>query len=400
MISVSHAIGHLRLGAGRYVVDLAMQQARNLNCSVSVLVSKDADGNWRTDPALVSELKLSGIPTVVVGDFFHRELAALRDAAAKISRQRPSGHPWLIHAHTAMAAVAGHWAGADAVVATCHGWDPNRPSAFNLQDALAYRLCAAITSPSAFWAGKVAQELGVPMPSVIPVGLDLARYPARKDSIRLGQPIKIVTVCELTPRKGVNVLIRAMPDVWERYESIELHILGDGDAAADLRSLAAQVDVSGKRIRFHGYHKNPYDALVHYDIFVLASRSDNLPVALIEALFARMPLVTTQVGGIPEIVDDGRFAMLVSPDSPAAITTGLLQILSKPDLALDLACKGEQFARTHFSVYATATALDGLYRRTLSPIITASPVPDAAKPPVGAAAGGSLQDSDAIQVLI
>jgi glycosyltransferase involved in cell wall biosynthesis len=366
IMNISHAIGHLRLGAGRYVVDTAVHQARCYGHSVNVLVSTDVDGNWRTDPALIEELKSHGIATSVTGDFFHRNLAGLRAAAAEMSLRRDSTCPWLVHAHTAMAAAAARWAGADAVVATCHGWDESRPEAFRLQDALAFRLCDAITSPSAFWAHKIELELGVLAPDVIPVGLDLARYPARNDESRGFLPPTIVTVCELTPRKGVDLLIRAMPLVWRRCEAAELHIIGDGDAAADLRGLAVQIDPSSRRVCFHGSMKHPYPELCRYGIFALASRSDNLPVALIEAMLARLPVVATEVGGIPEITGGGRYGVLVPPDSPDAMAAGLLGLLAAPGQALDTARSGEEFARERFSVDTAAGSLEQVYRAVLA----------------------------------
>ncbi len=399
MITVSHAIGHLRLGAGRYVVDTAVHQARSFGYSINVLVSTDAEGNWRSDPALIGELKASGIPTHVVGDFFHRDLASLREAAVGMSNARPWGGPWLAHAHTAMAAAVASWAGADSIVATCHGWDPGRPAPYNLQDALTYRLCDAITSPSAYWARKVAEEFGVPMPWVVPVGLNLNRYPARKDFGQASHTVKLVTVCELTPRKGVDVLIRALPGVWERHKNVEFHVIGDGVAAGDLRCLAAQVDPSGSRIRFLGPCENPYSKLASFDLFVLASRSDNLPVALIEALFARLPVVATRTGGVPEIVDNGRYGVLVPPDSPEAMTNGLLEVLAAPQQVLESAAKGEQFSRVRFNVETTAASLDKIYRQALSARVASSKTqrPSALRP--GAAGGGSSEVSYTAEVI-
>jgi len=389
-MNVSHAIGHLRLGAGRYVVDTAVFQARHYGYSVSVMVSSDAEGNWCTDPALVEELTDNGIITSVTGDFFHRNHAGLRAAAAAMSRSRAPGSPWLVHAHTAMAAAAAAWAGADAVVATCHGWDPGRPDACNLQDALALRSCAAVTSPSAYWSRKVELELGVPAPDVIPVGLNLDRFPVRQDRSRVFPPAKIVTVCELTSRKGVDLLIRAMTSVRQCHEDTELHIIGDGDAAGDLRRLASQFDPSGRCIRFHGSMSHPYAELCHYDIFALASRSDNLPVALIEAMLARLPVVAADVGGIPEIVGNGRYGVLVPAESPDALAAGLLRLLDEPRRALDIARCGEEFARRRFSVQVTAGSLDRLYKLALADSAACRALQNPAAPRAGIANCGSL----------
>ncbi len=371
MLTISHMIGHLRLGAGRYVVDTAIEQHRRQGHLVNVLVSCDAEGNWRSDPALVEELEHHGIHTVTAGDFFHRDLPALRTAASTVVPPEDGRRPWLLHAHTAMAAAAGRWAGADAVVCTCHGWDLQRPGEFNLQDALALHLCDAVTSPSAFWARKIEQEFGIPSPSVIPVGLNLFRYPRLRRTGGAGAPCKIVTVCELTARKGVDLLIEAMPAIWQRRDDVELHIIGDGDAASDLRSLAGHLEHDRQRIHFHGPVAAPFERLQQFDLFALASRSDNLPVALIEAMLARLPLVTTAVGGIPELIEGGQCGILVDAGSASALAAGVLCLLADECRSSRLAQSGETFARDRFNIETTAAMLERLYEKTLCRITRA-----------------------------
>jgi hypothetical protein len=121
---------------------------------VVVGMADDAEGNWRSEARLIRELDAAGVRTLCVGDFFHRATPGLRDAAARVRAAAGSWESTVVHAHAAMGVAVAHWAGAPAVVATCHGWSPDRPPAFDLQDALALSLADAIISPSTYWARR------------------------------------------------------------------------------------------------------------------------------------------------------------------------------------------------------------------------------------------------------
>jgi glycosyltransferase involved in cell wall biosynthesis len=363
-LGVVHMIGHLRLGAGRYIVDTAVEQARHFDQQVRVLVSPDAGGNWKTDPALVAELKSTGISVETAGDFFHRDLKVLLQTSYGLrDRWASDAGRFVVHAHSAMAAAAAHWAGAPVVVATCHGFDLQRPSEYDLQDALAYRLCNVVTTPSKYWAAKLTSEMAVADPPATPVGLNLGRYPRLK---RTGgnhnRPLRIVTVCELTKRKGVDLLIGAMPEIWNHFPDIELHIIGDGDAAPELREQALALGNGSSKVNFHGFVVNPYLQLVDYDLFSLASRSDNLPVGIIEAMLARLPIVATEVGGIPEMVLEGHCGRLARPDCARALAEALVTMIKNGRGGMDrMGAAGESFARIHFSIEKTVAHLQGVY---------------------------------------
>lgn len=364
-LGVVHMIGHLRLGAGRYIVDTAVEQKSQFDQQVRILVSPDAGGNWKTDPALVAELESAGISVETAGDFFHRELKDLLRISSSLRDRWASDRGQLVvHAHSAMAAAVAHWAGAAVVVATCHGFDLQRPPEYDLQDALAYRLCNVVTTPSNYWAAKLTSEMAIAEPFVTPVGLNLGRYPRLK---RTGgchkKPLRIVTVCELTRRKGVDLLISAMPEIWSHFPDIELHIIGDGDATPELREQARALGNGSSKVIFHGFVVNPYPQLIDYDLFSLASRSDNLPVGIIEAMLARLPIVATEVGGIPEMVLEGHCGRLARPDCARSLAEALHTMISSGRGEMHrMGAAGESFARNHFSIEKTVADLQGVYR--------------------------------------
>ena len=367
-MTVIHLIAQLRYGAGRYVVDTAIEQARGLKHNVLVCVSPDVDEFWCTDPKLVSELDEHGIPVRTIGNFFYRQTESIHKAGIYLRELKKSCRgAFVIHAHTAMAAAAGHWARPDGLIITCHGWSANRSSDIDLQDSLAYQLCDSVVTYSNHWADRLKQDMAGSDPQVVWMGLDLDRYRKAPDK-RFNEtaPVRIVTASELTSRKGVDLLLNAMPMLWKQVPNTELHIMGNGDAAERLQLQAKRIDPGLQRVHFHGTVAHPYDHLPEFDLFVLASRSDNLPVILLEAMLAKLPIVATEIGGIPELIAAAKCGAIVPPESAALLAEGMITAVKAGTQAMaSIGMKGESFVRDRLDVRKTAAELDVVYEEAL-----------------------------------
>jgi glycosyltransferase involved in cell wall biosynthesis len=364
IVRIIHLITHLRLGAGRAIVDLAMHQA-DAGSEVVVGMADDAEGNWRSDPRLIHELEQAGIRTLTLGDFFHRDARLLREAAARLRAAAGSWESTVVHAHAAMGVAAARWAGAPAVIATCHGWSPDRAAAFDLQDALAFSLADAIISPSAYWARRVAELSGASGARlhVIPNGVDLRDYPAVRRDSRGGNARRIACVGELTHRKGQDVLLDAMPLIWAHEPSAELHLFGDGDLADVIRARARALDPDGRRVIVRGHVPRPYTELASFDVFCLPTRSDNQPLAIVEALLAGVPVVATDVGGIPEMITGPHAGAVVPPDAAAPLAEAVLRV-GKAQRPAAMTIRLE--AEATYSLTACAARTVAVYRTALS----------------------------------
>ena len=371
---IVHAIAQLRFGAGRYLVDTAVEQHRRHPGAVSVVIGDDGEEPWVSSPAQIAELEGHGIPVIRCGDLFHRDVRSLKAAAGRLRNLMERWTPdSVVHAHTAMTAVVARWAGAPIVVCSCHGWSPERPPAFDLQDALAFSMVDAVTTPSTHWARVLKERAGLDEVSLIPYGFDLARYPHRVPRPAMNRTLRVVCVGELTARKGPDVLLDAMALLWRRHPGVEVHFIGDGDAAALVRARARTLDPSASRVVFHGQVSAPYAMLGDFDLFALASRSDNQPVAIVEAMLAGLPVVSTDVGGIAELVESGQCGRVVPPDAPGPLADALSALI---DAGVEgraaTGARGERFARHTFDVRRHVTALDEIYRpvsrRTMSSV--------------------------------
>jgi glycosyltransferase involved in cell wall biosynthesis len=356
---ICHVTAHLRLGAGRAVVELARAQRRQ-GRSVLVAVASDVSDHWRSDRAMIAALEASGVTVATLGPWFSRDPIRMAEAAAQL-RSLIGGAPFVAHAHLAPAILIGRRAGASTVLATCHGWNPDRAASYDAQDSAAYRACDVATSPSRFWAERLAGAMGAPRVELVPYGLDLSVEPAgnaggNRDSSR------IVSVCELTHRKGVDVLLDAIGMLWRRVPSATLHVIGTGDAEAALRAQAARLDSHGRRITFEGWIRNPRARHADFALFCLASRSDNYPLALMDAMLSGLPVVATRVGGIPEAVEASGCGAVVPPGDPQRLAEAMERLLTDTGAAATAGARGRAYARSHFDVGAVAHTFARLYQ--------------------------------------
>jgi glycosyltransferase involved in cell wall biosynthesis len=226
-------------------------------------------------------------------------------------------------------------------------------------------LCDAVTSPSRFWADKLTAEMGAANVFVVPVGVDLRRFPPPPPppEIRQGS-IRIVSVGELTARKGPDILFDAVRRLSQRCPGLELHMMGDGDMAGELGRKAESCSFN---ITFHGFVRDPYASLSRYDVFCLASRSDNFPVAIIEAMLASLPIVATDVGGIPELVRNGECGILAGAESSVELSDALVRMIEAgSESRRRMGASGERYARTHFSIDRIVDQFEQVYRNAMT----------------------------------
>ncbi len=166
-------------------------------------------------------------------------------------------------------------------------------------------------------------------------GMDLAAFPYREPPPP-AEPARLLCIARLVPKKGHALLLQAVAALARRSWRLELGLVGDGPLRADLVGQVRTLGLDG-RVTFHG--PQPADAtqelLRDADLLVLASRvaadgdRDGLPVALVEAMAAGVPVVATKVSGIPELVDETT-GWLAPPDDPAGLAEAIADALEEP----------------------------------------------------------------------
>lgn len=182
----------------------------------------------------------------------------------------------------------------------------------------------------------------------------------------------ILFVGRLIDAKGVQYLIDALPLILERQPATLL-IVGDGPARASLEKKAKSTRVE-RYVQFVGPvpHKKIYEYFSVADVFVGPSIAipgewtEAQGNTFVEALFARVPVVASRVGGIPDSIIHERTGLLVDERSPDQIARAVLRIFSDAPLADSLKEAGYHHANRNFSRFASASKIDGVYRAVLA----------------------------------
>lgn len=164
--------------------------------------------------------------------------------------------------------------------------------------------------------------------------------------------------------KGYHVLLPAFRRVLSHNPSARLVLVGAGEQRVALGALAEQLGIAG-RTTFLGWRADVPRLLQALDLYVQPSLSEGLPMALLEASAAGLPIVATAVGGVPEIVMDGQTGLLVAPQDPEAMAEALVRLLSDPNLASTLSTNARDRARREFSAEAMAAKYMALYEELL-----------------------------------
>jgi glycosyltransferase involved in cell wall biosynthesis len=133
-----------------------------------------------------------------------------------------------------------------------------------------------------------------------------------------------------------------------RHMHWQLDLIGEGPLEEQLRLRSAQLGLDG-RIHFRGFSDNPATQLAAAQIFVLASRSEAFPYSILEAMRAGLPVVASNVGGIPEAVVEGRTGFLVPAGDPHVLADRLGRLIADPALRQQLGNSGRNRFLRHFT---------------------------------------------------
>jgi len=204
-------------------------------------------------------------------------------------------------------------------------------------------------------ARSVAKLLGVE-----PKSLRVIRNPVedvdRRHTSRAGGPPVIGALARLSPEKGIDLLVRALRDV----PDARAVVVGEGPERATLERLARELGVEA-RLELAGWDPQARDRLADFDVLALPSRSEGVPLALVEAMLAGVPVVAADVGSVHEVVLDGETGILVPADDPSALAAALRRVLDDAELRRHLTERGRALALELFAPASAASAFERLY---------------------------------------
>jgi glycosyltransferase involved in cell wall biosynthesis len=364
---VAHILSSFDLGGQeRMALDLAASQVRSGYRVSAVSLAPPPDG------PLAAEFRAAGA------------------AAERVPRPRPGVDPilvlrlarWLrrnavdlVHTHNRMAltygAPAARLAGLPAVH-TKHGKNPRAGLRLRAARVAARYLDAFVAvSPELGELARRRNEVEASRVLVIPNGIELGRFrpdPAARERVRAELSIApdawvVGTVGRIAVEKNQALLLRAMAPLLG--SGSHLVVVGDGPLLPSLSELARTLAVPGA-VHLVGARRDVPEVLNALDVFALTSDTEGLPLVILEAMATGLPVVSTDVGGIPDVVDDGETGFLVHPGDERALRERLSALQADSGRTRALGENARSRAVSRFSAERMQRDYIALYERVLS----------------------------------
>lgn len=322
---------------------------------------------------LTEEAECIGAKVVVCEEIIHpiRPWHDIR-AVAKLVRRLERLSPDLVHAHSSKAGLLARYACHKTrlpCLFTAHGW------AFSEGVPQLRRLIAWL-------AEKVCAGLGNTIVNVSTYDRDLALrcqvgHSSQHRVIHNGIPDLLQDTSPKTPKKTTPIIVMVARFSAQKNQAlliqafaklkppVNLCLIGGGPLKASCVELAQELGVV-ERIDFVGDSNQVNKLLAQADVFVLTTHYEGLPLTIIEAMRARLPVVANAVGGIPELIKDGVTGVLLHTPTPEAVADALKNLLDNPERAKQMGQRGRERYLRHFTEQQMLDKLDALYAEILA----------------------------------
>ena len=302
--------------------------------------------------SLIGELEALGVGCTRFGGGRGANPSWVRELRRFVRRHRID----VVHLHSPLVAAMARPAlrsmrHRPAVVYTEHNsWDCYKV-ATRFANAVTYALDDADLAVSAAAARSVVGRLKRNV-EVLTHGIDVrsvagrrAERTAKRAELGIGpDKIVVITVANLRHEKGYDVLLDAAVQAATKRPDLLFLSVGQGHLASEMEERRGRLGL-GDQFRFLGFRDDVHALLAAADVFCLASRNEGLPVALMEAYAVGLPVVTTSVGGLPEVVEDGGSGVLVDPDDPGALADAIVALAADEPRRRRLGCRAAELAR-------------------------------------------------------
>jgi len=260
-------------------------------------------------------------------------------------------------------------AGVPARIGSRRGLNTDRTRGLVTLQRFAYKCATKVVANSRASADQLRLE-HVPERriAVVPNGVDVGPFPPRTARAVLR---KVAAVANLRLLKGHDVLIDAAVEILERFPDARFEIVGEGPERQALAARAAAHGVA-HAVDFVGHRDDVSARLADADIFVHPSRHESFPNAVLEAMAAGLPIVASGVGGIVDLLEDGRTGWLVPPGEDEALASRVMHLMANPDEAARFGAAARETVLAGFSFDRMVAGFDDIY---LSELVRQGAVP-------------------------
>lgn len=199
--------------------------------------------------------------------------------------------------------------------------------------------------------------------TITPFGIDTSIF--RPVNVKTDNKKFIIGIVKTLSRiYGIDYLIRAFKIIKDRYEDVELHIAGKGEQEDELKSLCSRLDL-GNSVRFLGYLNNEYkvaETFNTFDIAVFPSLSESFGVAALEAQACGIPVIVTNVGGFPEVVQKGNTGLIIEKENVEEIASSIERLMNDENRRDSMSKVGRQFVVDNYDIRNHFKNVDSFYR--------------------------------------
>lgn len=339
--------------------------------------TKDEDGS------IEASLKNRNIPYAFYNDL-QREINLWKDIKAffQLYRFMNLGHFDIVHTHSSKAGFLGRWAargaGVQVIIHTPHGhifygyFSKLLTSIFIWIERLTARITDKIITLTdrgkeehlVFKIGRDDQYV------TIYSGIDISpkvshqelKAHLKKQWVLNNRDFIFGSVGRLDPIKGTSFLIDAMALVVKENPRAQLLLVGDGSQREKLQKQCAALGLQG-HVKFTGFQKDPAPFIEIMDVFVLASLNEGMGRVILEAMVYAKPVIATRVGGIPELIEDGKSGLLVDPQDDAALGAAMIRLAKDRPLRERMAREAKVKAGDKFDIERMVKDIENLYQK-------------------------------------
>jgi glycosyltransferase involved in cell wall biosynthesis len=328
-----------------------------------------------------------GVQPLAIPEMFGEASFRLRDLKAllKLYRILRVERPQIVHTHTAKAGflgrLAARMAGVPVIVHTYHGhvlngyYGPAKSWLLRMIE----RGLARITDRLVAVSDLVKEDLiayRVAPPdkiSVIPLGFDLEPFldcGSLKGEFRrelgLGPGDKLVGILgRIFPIKNHRLFLKSAAQISQQESSVHFVVVGDGILRSEMERYAQDLGIR-QRVFFTGWRRNLPRIYADLDLLVVSSNNEGTPVSAIEAMASGCPVVATRVGGLPDIIKDGKTGYLVPAKQPQSLATAILELIRDPQRARQMGRSAQLSVMENFSLDRLLRDTEHLYEELLT----------------------------------
>ncbi|MGI6632810.1 MAG: glycosyltransferase family 4 protein [Bacillota bacterium] len=351
-------------GAGRYLLNLLSQPAFD---ELEVVVACP-------DGLLAERMDAAGMNRIPVsGRDISYSTALTRELIGLMREVRPD----IVHTHSSLSGRLAAKFLRIPVVYTKHnlvripneaGIVPPRAGTFRrlINRSVASLLSERVIAVSA-GVEKDLVESGLPasLITAIPNGIDLTPYKRRRPRHKDERGMVIGTVARLHRQKALDVMFEAAKLVLAAEPSVRFVVGGTGPLEDALKAKLRELRLE-PYVKMAGFISDVPGFLAELDIYALSSDYEGLPLAVLEAMGAGLPVVSTAVGGVPEAIVDGENGLLVPPRQPKALAQAMVRLAVDPDLAFKMGQSARKRAEELFDAKIMAEKTVQVYREVLA----------------------------------